>query len=318
MKPKVSVIVPVYNVEEYLPRCLDTLVGSTLKDIEIILINDGSPDNSEKIIKKYQKKFEDKIIYHKKVNEGQAIARNYALDIAKGEYITFVDSDDFIDITMLEKLYNKGKEENADIVYSTGHIEINGDARIEKKYQFPNDNTFVEYILNNSGPWGKIIKKEILVKNNLTFPKLRAYEDISVVPLWALYSKKISRVDESLYYYLIREGSTMKQITYNEKLTHIYPSLENLYKKFVEKSKDKYKEELEWIYIEHLLHAASLRFLGFNKYEEIKKINSIVNEKFPKWKDNKYYQKQNIKYKIVCTLIYKEKFKLLKLILKSK
>lgn len=313
MKVKVSVIVPVYNVEDYLPRCLDTLVGQTLKDIEIIIINDGSKDNSEEIIKKYQKKYKDKIIYHKKVNEGQGVARNYALNIAKGEYITFVDSDDFIDITMLEKLYNKATEDNADIVCSEGFIEVTENTRKEIKYEFDSIDQYIKYILNNSGPWGKIIKREIIVKNNLTFPNLRAYEDVSVIPLWGLFAKKISYVNESLYYYLIRQGSTMKQTKYNEKLTHIYPSLDNLYNN---KLKDKYPEELEWIYIEHLLHAASLRFLQFNKYEEVKKISKIIKERFPNWNKNKYYKTKNIKYKIVCTLIYYKQFKLLKLILK--
>lgn len=318
MKPKISVIVPIYNVEEYLDKCLDSLVNQTLKDIEIILINDGSPDNSEEIVKKYLKEYGEKIIYHKKENEGQGIARNYGIDLANGEFISFVDSDDYIEETMFEKLYNKVLEEKSDIVASIGFIEVKNGIETITKPNLDSDDNFKKYILNNSGPVAKIIKKEIITKNNLYFPKLRAYEDISVVPLWGIYSKKISIIDEPLYYYLIREGSTMKQLEYNEKLTHIYPSLDNLYNHFILKTKDKYQEELEWIYIEHLLHAAALRFLKFNKLEEIKKINKIIKVRFPKWNKNKYYQKQNIKYKIVCNLIYKEKIKLLKLILKNR
>jgi len=317
MKPKISVIVPIYNVEEYLEKCLDSLVNQTLKDIEIILINDGSPDNSEEIVKKYLKKYKEKIIYYKKENEGQGIARNYGINLAKGEFISFVDSDDYIDETMFEKLYNKAIEEKSDIVASIGFIEVKNGIETINKPNLDNSDNFKKYILNNSGPVAKIIKKEIITKNNLYFPKLRAYEDISVVPLWGIYSKKISIIDEPLYYYLIREGSTMKQVEYNEKLTHIYPSLDNLYYHFISKTKDKFKEELEWIYIEHLLHAASLRFLKFNKLKKIKKINKIIEDRFPNWYKNKYYQKQNIKYKIVCHLIYKENIKLLKLILKK-
>jgi len=318
MKPKVSVIVPIYNTESYLEKCLDTLVNQTLKDIEIILINDGSPDNSEKIVEIYLKKYPEKIIYHKKENEGQGIARNYGLSLAKGEFISFVDSDDYVDITIFEKLYNKAIKDKSDIVSTTGFIEVRGKEFIEKKFEFNDSDSHIRYILNNSGPVAKIIKKEIIEKNNLYFPNLRAYEDISVVPLWGIYSKKISYVEESLYYYLIHDGSTMKQTTYNEKLTHIYDSLDNLFSKFKLKTKDKYQEELEWIYIEHLLHAASLRFHKFHKLDEIKKINSIIKDRFPKWHKNKYYQNQILKYKIVCNLIYQEKFKLLKLILKNK
>jgi len=318
MKTKVSIIVPVYNVEQYLEKCLESLVNQTLKDIEIILINDGSPDNSEKIIKKYQKKYQDKIVYIKKENEGQGEARNWALKIAKGEYVTFVDSDDYINTKMLEVLYQKAKKENADIVATTKNIEITEEKEIIKQYNICNKEEYKNYILNNSGPWGKLIKKEIITKNNLYFPKLRAYEDVSVVPLWGMYANKIVFVDEPFYCYLIREGSTMKQTQYNEKLTHIYESLDKLYIKTKEHSKNKYNQELEWIYIEHLLHAASLRFLKFNKIDEIKHIVLIMKERFPNWNKNEYYKNMSLKYKIVCNLIYKEKIKLLKIILKNK
>jgi len=317
MKTKISIIVPVYNAELYLAKCLDSLVGQTLKEIEIILINDGSTDKSEQIIKKYQEKYNDKIIYYSKKNEGQGVARNYAIKIAKGEFITFVDSDDWVDVSMCEKLYNEAKKTNADIVATTGMIEVRNNEFSKKNIEFKTSDNLKTYILNNSGPVGKIIKKDVVLQNDLYFPSLRAYEDIAVVPLWGIYSNKISYVDEALYYYLIREGSTMKQVKYNEKIMNIYESLGSLYNKFKLNVKDKYNDELEWIYIEHLLHAASLRFYKFNKLDEIRKINAIIKEKFPKWKRNKYYKKQSLKYKIVCSLISKEHFVLLKVILKS-
>ena len=160
MKPKISVIVPIYNVEEYLEKCLDSLVNQTLKDIEIILINDGSPDNSEAIVKKYLKKYKEKIVYHKKKNEGQGIARNYGINLAKGDFISFVDSDDYIDLTMFEKLYNKAIEEKSDIVASVGFIEVKNEIETINNEHFEHSDNMKKYILNNSGPWGKIIKKE--------------------------------------------------------------------------------------------------------------------------------------------------------------
>ena len=112
---KVSVIVPVYNVEEYLEKCLDTLVNQTLKEIEIIVINDGSPDNSQKIIDKYAKKYKTIKAYTKE-NGGLSDARNYGLTKANGEYIAFIDSDDYVSIDMYEKIYQKAKSGNFDMV----------------------------------------------------------------------------------------------------------------------------------------------------------------------------------------------------------
>ena len=103
---KVSVIVPVYNVEKYLEKCLDSLVSQSLKDIEIIVVNDGSPDNSQDIIDKYVKKYEN-VFGYKKKNGGLSDARNYGLKKTTGDYIAFIDSDDYISLEMLEIMYNK-------------------------------------------------------------------------------------------------------------------------------------------------------------------------------------------------------------------
>ena len=108
---KVSVIVPVFNSENYLEKCLDSILSQTLNDIELILINDGSTDNSLSIIKNYSRKYSN-IIYKSKKNEGQAIARNIGIEMATGEFICFVDSDDYIENTMLEKLYKIAKRDN--------------------------------------------------------------------------------------------------------------------------------------------------------------------------------------------------------------
>lgn len=112
---KVSIIVPVYNVEKYLPKCLDSLVNQTLKEIEIIVVNDGSPDNSQKVIDKYAKKYPKLIKSFYKENNGQASARNVGLEYANGKYISFVDSDDWLDLNALELMYNKLESNHAEI-----------------------------------------------------------------------------------------------------------------------------------------------------------------------------------------------------------
>ena len=114
--PKVSIIVPIYNVEMYIEKCLETLVNQTLKDIEIILVNDGSKDSSAEIAKKYLEKYPEKIIYLEKENGGLSDSRNYGLPHAKGEYIAFLDSDDYVEENMYEEMYELAKKEDSDMV----------------------------------------------------------------------------------------------------------------------------------------------------------------------------------------------------------
>ena len=139
----VSVIVPVYNVEKYIRVCLDTLVHQTLSNIEIIVVNDGTKDDSQKIIDEFSSLYPDKIIALKKENGGLSDARNYGLEHASGAYVGFVDSDDYTDIEMYQKLYEKAKQENADIVVcgyygvqeQNGQFQVIVGSKVTKVYQ---------------------------------------------------------------------------------------------------------------------------------------------------------------------------------------
>lgn len=311
MKPIISIIIPCYNTEKYIPKCIDSVLNSSLKNIEIIAINDGSKDNTYEVLKEYEK-LDDRVHIYTQENSGQAKTRNRAISLASGEYLFFLDSDDYIDLDLLEKLYNETK--NNDIVLSDAkcvnedYNEINTIKLI--KYS---DNNIINYILNSSGPAWILIKKDIITKNNLYFYEDHIYEDIAVVPAWGIYAKGISYVPETYYYYLQRSGSTMLQTKYSNKLEDIFYSLDYLKNIF----KGKYNKELEFIYIEHLLHAASLRFYKFNKFDMLEKISNIMKEYYPKWNKNIYFKKQPLKYRIVCNLFYKKNYKLLKLVLKK-
>ena len=135
MTIKVSVIVPVYNVEKYLRQCLDSLVNQTLKDIEIICINDGTKDNSVEIINEYVKKCPNIILINQE-NQGLGMARNNAMKHAKGDYIAFVDSDDWVDTDMYEVLYNKAIETDADIVECDYRMVFENSTKIKNRTLF--------------------------------------------------------------------------------------------------------------------------------------------------------------------------------------
>lgn len=228
---KVSVIVPIFNSENYLEKCLDSILSQTLNDIEIILIDDGSTDASLQIIKQYAKKYNN-IKYKTKKNEGQAIARNLGIEMATGEFISFVDSDDYIENTMMEKLYKNVLENNSDIVICD-YIEEYPNKKIEKKSLFINaENLDKSYILSVAGPCSKIIRTEIFKKNNIKFLENNIYEDLAIIPTLALYTEKISYCEEVLYHYVIRNNSTMQQTDYNKKLESIFNVMNFLYEQF--------------------------------------------------------------------------------------
>ena len=298
---KVSIIVPIYNTEQYLNKCLDSLVNQTLQDVEIILINDGSTDNSQNIIDEYSAKYPNKIKSFTKENGGQATARNLGITKATGEYIGFVDSDDWIELNMYEELYNKALSEGLDIVCCNEYLVTDN---VKKKnfnrLMYPNDINN-NYIIRESGAWNKIIKRDLVINNNIFFLENRIYEDLATIPTLALYTNKIGYINSYLYNYLIRNGSTMNQIKYSKKLEDIFPVMEELSIKF----ENNHKEELEYLYIIHLLREASLRFLlykeGKNKRKEI--INLMKN-KFPNWRNNKYFKKDSFKDQLICKMLY--------------
>ncbi len=202
---KVSIIVPVYNTEKYLKKCVESLLSQTEKDIEIILINDGSTDKSEKIIKSFE---DDRIVYISKKNSGIGSTRNLGITKAKGKYIMFIDSDDYIAPNCVEKMYNKAINDNCDIVISDYYEDCNG---IIKEIRFKSfNNTSLNdnpSILNNInlGPCNKIYKKSIL--KDVKFEESLKYEDAPFVIKAFINAKKIGKLNECLSYYVIHENS---------------------------------------------------------------------------------------------------------------
>ena len=215
---KVSVIVPVYNTGKYVERCLDSLMKQTIKDeIEIIVINDGSTDNSGEIVKKYIQKQENKQIvkYYEKENEGIAKTRNYGIEKATGEYILFVDSDDYIDTPYLEKQIEliKFKLQRVD---ETGKIleKVEGPIFEKKTGEEAFNEMYSQDILLDS-PCVYLIKKELFTKNNFQF-KQTYHEDFGLIPIILLVAKSVASVNEYLYNYVQVENSITRNEDYQK------------------------------------------------------------------------------------------------------
>lgn len=311
--PKVSVIVPVYNVEQYLERCLDSLVNQTIKeDIEIIVVNDGSPDNSQKIIDKYQKKYKNVKGYIKE-NGGLSSARNFGLSHATGEYISFIDSDDYVDKN-LYKAINSKMNKKYDIIIFDYNI-AQGKKLTKMKTLFPNDPdnvTTQEYLLTQvTSAWNKVYKREYLEKMDMKFPEGIIYEDFATMPALVKGNPKIGYVEKPLYFYEQSEVSITRTLEYKPRYENIFIATDIIY----DKLKDyEHKEEVEYLIVMHNLYHGALNFYKYNKLDQIDRIADSIKEKFPNWSKNKYIKKESFKERLLMKLFYKKQYKLIKLI----
>lgn len=215
-KIAVSIIVPVYNAEKYLVKCLDSVVDQTLVNIEIIIVDDGSTDGSSEICKGYAEN-DERIIYFKKENEGLAAARQDGVERARGEYIGFVDSDDWLELNMYERMYSVAKKENADVVFCNAfldedvkdkiHLEpgVYDRARIEKEILPRSLSGLSSKGSNSVIRWSnclRLYKRDLILKNNIAFGRgFRRSQDLQLTFETALCAQKyVSINDEYLYH----------------------------------------------------------------------------------------------------------------------
>lgn len=236
MEDLISIIIPVYNVDEYLDKCLKSVINQTYKNIEIILINDGSTDNSLNICKLYEKRYRNILLIDKK-NEGVSIARNVGINMAKGEYITFVDSDDWIEKDYTEVLYRELKKDDFDLIISNGivfnDLKIVESNKINENIQFTSEEAIKELLLEkriSSSCWGNIYKKNII--NKIKFDSnMRIAEDMKFMVEVIERCTKIKVIKDEKYHYYLRKNSAVRsgfndkwydELNYCEVLIHKY------------------------------------------------------------------------------------------------
>ena len=292
---KVSVIVPIYNVEKYLEKCINSLLSQTLEDIQIILVNDGSKDNSGNIAKEYEKNNKDRVIYVEKENGGLSDARNYGLKYATGDFIAFLDSDDYIEKNAYEEMYNKAIEENADYVECDFIWEFPNKIRVDKQYPYKNKKEMLSFV--RVVAWNKLIKRQLIIDNNLEFPKGLRYEDVEFTYKLIPYINKFAYVDKPFIHYVQREGSIAN--VQNERTAEIFTVLDEVIE-FYKKNNiyEEYKEELEYNYARYLLCSSLKRMCKIKdkktRKELLQKTWKKLNCNFPNWKKNRILNTVNI------------------------
>ena len=248
----ISIIVPIYNVDKYLEECIESLKNQTYKNLEIILINDGSADNSEQICREEAKQ-DNRIVFINKKNGGAASAKNKGLKVAKGDYITFVDSDDFIEPDMIEYMVNKIKKYNSDIIQCSfinlykNTERFKQDKIVEQRIS---SKDFLELFLtkwDSSLFWNKLFKREVI--ENIFFKEGRCIDDEFFTYKCVINSKSIVISNKIVYNYRMRKSGVMKSESSQKQI--LKDRVDYLYERY-ELVRKIYKD-LDKSFLEHLL-----------------------------------------------------------------
>lgn len=306
---KVSVIVPVYNSQEYLRDCAESLVQQTLQDIEIIFVNDGSTDESLQILEEYQKQYPDKVIVKSKENGGQASARNLGISIAVGEYIGFVDSDDSVDVKMFEKLYEMARKDSSVFVeccYKYLQVETDGNIKEIPTYGNVRDysskkDMFIDPLVS---PWNKIYKAELLQSNHICFPEGVIYEDTAFFIKSIPYITKTSHVPEKYVSHYLRPNSTMNA-NKDKRVGNIFDVLLDIIEFYEENNlRDMYKNELEYFCVKILLCSSLNRIALVQnaslRKEFIQRTMEMIKTYFPAYRKNAYFNRSKTGLYMKC------------------
>lgn len=284
---KVTIVVPIYNSERYLEKCLDSILKQTYQDFEILTVNDGSRDRSLEILEKYKKKYPEKIIVINQENKGVAQTRNESIQRANGEYIMFIDDDDYIDEDYIEKFIIEAEKNNYDIVLG-GYRRITEELKVLKTKKL-DDVEWSKFII--MAPWAKIYKKNYLIKNNINFLQSNIGEDVFFNLKAMNFSDRIKIIDYVGYNWFYNTKSVSNTIQKNITKLDVYKLLNSSYNmlKNAEILEKKYELIMTYFtrYIIWLLSFSvkGMKFKIISK--EYENLFKWLETKFPEYKKNK-------------------------------
>jgi glycosyltransferase involved in cell wall biosynthesis len=308
MRPKINVIVPIYNAEKHLRQTLESLVHQTIDSFELILVNDGSNDSSQTIIDEYKAKYPSLIRSYIKENGGIADARNFGLSKVESEYFGFVDSDDIVETKMFESLYKQAKLDDSDVVFSNFYWTYPDKETESKDGPYTNNKDILTRMFATL--WNKIYRTDFIRSLDIHFPTGYRYEDASFLYKISPFISKWSYVDQAFVHYRQTTGS----ITHNHNdrvkdMIFVFKDLLDFYQG--KNLFDAYKIELEYLFIRFFLGNSFLRTCQIKDPKD-RKITldlsyRILNDNFPNWKGNTYLNQGGLKnkyYKTVNKMTY--------------
>ncbi|MDU1538690.1 MAG: glycosyltransferase [Paeniclostridium sordellii] len=321
---KVSIILPVYNVEKYLRECLESAINQTLDSIELIAVNDGSTDDSLKILEEYKKNYGIKIITQE--NKGLSEARNSGLREAKGEYVYFLDSDDYIDLDSMSYCYNKAKENKLDIINFDAlsfkddkNSKVNLDEDYDRSNMIDSDKVYkgedyYNYLMRNNAyrqpVWLNMYRRKFLLENNLIFYPGLIHEDELFTKIAYLKCEKIMYISKQFFFRRVRANSIMTTNMSKNKVESLVIIVENIYDYYKDNQNTLMDETKNNIikYLESLCSIALTRNLIMNGSNEEK---VVLRNKIIKCIDKKIELKSTrLKIQITFPKLYDRLYKI--------
>lgn len=322
--PEISVVVPVYNVEKYVEKCLRSILAQTFPDFELLAVIDGSTDKSEEICRQIARE-DPRVRVIVQENQGQGGARNNGIEQAQGEWLMLVDSDDWIEPEALEKSLAAGRQHGADIVvfdYQT----VGPRGNVLQTFREPSPKNIPlspaqhkDVLFAAPCPWGKLYKTELFRRTGVRYPTRVWYEDLRATPKLLAASSKVVFIDYVGSDYFLRDGSTMFNGNI-ERNAEILPAMDDILGYFREQGLfDTYKDELCYLTLYHAYLAASVRVIRIDKKSALlKRFRQYMQDAFPDYKRNRYLSRLSRSQRMLLSLLDKKQYGLIALLFKVK
>lgn len=337
-KPKLSVVIPVYNVKEYLAECLDSILGQDFEDFEVILVDNKSTDGSYELCEEYARENPGKVWVYQCEKWGAAAVRNYGAERARGKYLWFIDSDDYIEQGAMRKLVETAEVDGADaVVMAVRRVYEDGHDDILTAVDTTKEGWKNRYVMYGLAPYQNLYRREFWAEH-FEFPEGMIHEDMAIMSTAVLYTDKIAFVEEPLYNYRQRAGSVLHQGEWNPHALDIFKALGILYGKFNAAGKlEEYRDALEYFFIWNLLidsakdfyvgasvRGSRERISGMGSQERSsargsrervsvrgsqermekmmgqKQSRAVLKEVFPRWWKNRFFRRKPLKFRLNC------------------
>jgi Glycosyltransferases involved in cell wall biogenesis len=319
---RISIVIPVYNVEQYLAKCLDSLLAQTNKDFKVIIVNDGSPDDCQDIIDVYVKEHPNFIYGYQKENGGLSDARNYGMQFVDTEFVLFIDSDDFVEPNLVEKVLGEVDEEVDMVVFDYNQYYESEDKKIvihnglsEGKDYFLSENADIMVTIKNAA-WNKLYRSSLFIENHIEYPKGYRYEDLGTTFKLLLHTRKIRFLNIPLVNYLVDRSGNITT-TYDKKIYDILAMVKVNNDYYMEEGYFlTYYEELKYITVRNVLECLKKTAYMSEREFVMKFIDdsfACIKKYFPDYRKTKYQLKQerfdNIYLNpFLCKLYYRYKW----------